>query len=174
MSEEKTFMRDGEGLARIAVESGMAFKQLQEIYRMTKTRPPTYLEAYIKRQMSRESVRGFMAFARILELLSKYKNNPAFLAKVLMYAVMLFEYYRREPLIKRRIAAEPVIKQIVEARNMSLENLSLELYGRNMDINVKVHSLSMNPKALSDEIINALKRMEEFSSLNLKVWIEQR
>jgi hypothetical protein len=174
MSEEKTYMQDGEGLARIAVESGMAFKQLQEIYRMTKTRPPTYLEAYIKRQMSRESVRGFMAFARILELLSKYKNNPAFLAKVLMYAVMLFEYYRREPIIKRRIAAEPVIRQIVEARNMSLENLSLELYGRNMDISVKVHSLSMNPKTLSDEIINALKRMEEFSNLNLKVWIEQR
>ena len=174
MSEEKILMREGEDLARIAVESGMGAKQLQTLYKMAKTRPLAYVEAYVKRQMSRDSVRGFMAFARVHELLKKYEANPALFARVLMYGVMLYDYCEKEPTMKHRMVAEPIIRRIVEARDMNLESISLRLRGRNLDINAKIQGLSMSPKALSDEIVNALKRREEFSNLSLRVWVESK
>jgi hypothetical protein len=180
MLDEKILMQDGEGLARTAVESGMGSKQLQDLYRLAKRmaeRQLPYVEAYIKRQMDRSingSVKGFMAFAKAFELLKKYEGNPVSFVRVLMYAAMLYGYCEKEPVMKYRMVAEPVIRRIIEAKNMSLEDVSLKLYGRNLNINVKVQNLSTSPKVLSDEIVNNLKNMKDFSNLNLKVWIESK
>jgi len=161
-------------LARIAVESGMGANQLRDIYRLSRTKPLPYIEAHVKRQMGRESVKGFIAFARILELLRKHWGNPSSFTRVLMYAVMLYDYVEKEPLMKLRMVAEPIIKRVVEAKGSSLDGISMRLYGRSLEVNVKVHRLSTSPKALADEISDSLKRKEEFSNLNLKVWIESR
>ena len=181
MSEEKILMREGEDLARIAVESGMGSRQLLNLYRMAYkmfkrgelARQLAYIEACIMRQMGRD-VKGFMAFARIRELLKKYENNSYSFVRVLMYAAMLYDYCEKEPTMKHRMVAEPIIRRIVEDRDMSLESISLRLRGRNLDIHVKVQGLFMSPKALSDEIVNALKRKEEFSNLSLRVRVESR
>lgn len=174
MSEEKSLMLEGEELAKIAVNSGMGAKQLSTIYKLTKTRPLAYVEAYVKRQMGRESVRGFAAFSKVLELLRKYEENQAFFTKVLMYAVMLYDYWEKEPTMRFRTAAEPVVSRIIEAKGMSLKNMSMKLHGRNLDITIEVYRLSMNPKNLASEIENALRSKSEFSNLNLKIWIESK
>lgn len=174
MSEEKSLMVEGEELARIAVESGMGAKQLQSLYRMAKTMPLAHVEAHVKRQMGRDAVKGFLAFAKTLELLKKYEASPVSFVKVLMYAAMLYDYCEKEPIMQLRIIAEPIIRRIVEVKGMTLNNVAMRLRGQNLDVNVKVHRLSMNPKTLAAEIGNALKRKEEFSSLNLRVWIESR
>lgn len=172
MVEEKSLMLEGENLAKVAVESEMGAKQLQTIYRLAKTRPLAYVEAHVKRQMSR--IKGFMAFAKTLELLKKYEASPTLFMKVLMYAVMLYDYCEKEPVMKHRTVAEPVIRQVVEARGMTLSNVDMKLYGRSLGINVRVHRFSGNPKVLANEIEDALKRKGVFPGLSLRVWIESK
>ncbi|MEM3162021.1 MAG: hypothetical protein QW056_03420 [Candidatus Bathyarchaeia archaeon] len=174
MCDEKSLMMEGEELAKIAVSSGMGSKQISTLYKLAKTRPLAYVEAYVKRQMGREAVRGFAAFARVHELLRKYEGSPICFIKVLMYAAMLYDYWEKEPIMRFRTAAEPLVRRIVEAKGMNLRNISISLHGKSMDVTVEVHRLFLNPKILASEIENALKSKEDFSNLNLKVWIESR
>jgi len=75
MSEEKSLKMEGENLAKIAVDSRMGAKQLQTLYRLAKTKPLAYVEAYVQRQIARAlagGVRGYEGFVKALELLRKY------------------------------------------------------------------------------------------------------
>jgi len=173
MLEEKSLKLEGEELARVAVSSGMGAKQLQTIYRLVKTRPLAFVEAFVKRQIGRE-VKGFAGFVRVLEILEKYEGNRGALEKVLMYAVMLYDYCEKEPTLKLKAAGESVIKHVVEQHGFKFDGASMKMHGRNVEVNVKVRRFYGNPKALAIEIEKALKAKEEFSNLNLKIWIESR
>ncbi|MGB9672029.1 MAG: hypothetical protein ACPLZY_02660 [Candidatus Norongarragalinales archaeon] len=173
MSEEKKLKTEGEELAKIAVDSGMGAKQLQTIHRLVKTRPLPYVEAYVQRQIGRE-VRGLAGFTKVLELLKKYESNKMTFEKVLTYAVMLYDYCEKEPTMALKVAGDPVIRRVVEARGFLFDGAKLKLYGRNLDVNVRVKMFYGNPKALATDIEKALKSKDEFASLNLKVWIESQ
>lgn len=171
MSEEKNLKLKGEELAKIAVESGMGAKQLQTIYKLLRTRPLPFVEAYVQRQIGRD-VKGLAGFNKVLEFLKEFESKKASLERVLMYAVMLYDYYEKEPIMKLKAAGDPVIRRVVEGRGFVFEDSRMKLYGKNLDVNVKVKMFHGNPKALAADIEKALKSREEFSSLSLKVWIE--
>jgi len=173
MSEEKNLKMEGEELARIAVNSGMSAKQLQTIYRLAKTRPLPYVQAFVKRQIGRD-VKGFAGFMKVLELLEKYENSEGSFGKVLMYAVMLYDYCEKEPTISLKLVGEPVIREIIERRGASYDGVSMRFQGNLLEINVKTRRFYGNRKSLAMEIEKALKAKEEFSNLNLRVWIESR
>ena len=173
MSEERSLKLEGEDLAKTAVDSGMGVKQLQTIYRLVKSKPLVFVEAFVQRQIGRE-VRGFAGFVKVLELLRKYGGNRGAFEKVLMYAVMLYDYYEKEPTMKLKTTGEPIIKRIIEERGSVFDGVMMKLYGRNLDVNVRVKRFYENPKALAMEIERALKNKGEFSNLNLRVWIELR
>jgi len=173
MSEEKILKTEGEELAKVAVDSQMGSKQLQTLYRLVKTRPLAFVEAYVKRQIGRV-VRGYNGFVKMLELLEKYEGDKASLEKVLMYAVMLYDYCEKEPTMKLRSVADPIVKRVVERQGCNYNGVDMDFQGRNLNVNVYVHGFHGNPKALALEIEKALKAKEEFSSLNLRVWIESR
>lgn len=173
MSEEKSLKMEGEELARIAVDSGMGAKQLQTIYRLVKTKPLAYVQAFVKRQIGRD-VKGFAAFMKVLELLEKYEDNKTSFEKVLMYGVMLYDYCEKVPIINLKLTGEPVIKRIVEKHGVRYEGTTMKRRGNSLEITVKTGRFYRNPKALAMEIERALKSKEDFSDLNMKVWIESR
>jgi len=171
MSEEKNLKLEGEELARIAVDSGMGAKQLQTIYRLVKTRPLAYVQAFVQRQIGRE-IKGFAGFMKLHELLQKYEDDKGAFEKVLMYATMLYDYYEKEPVIELKTVGEPIVKRVVEGRSFVYGGVSLRLSGRNLELTVKVGRFHGNPKTLAMEIEQALKKRKEFSDLNLRVWIK--
>lgn len=172
MSEERNFKKEGEVLARVAVESSMGAKQLQTIYRLIKTKPTAYIEAYIQRQIGR-GIRGYDAFLMLLDLIKKYAENKGAFEKVLMYANMLHVYYEHEATMKLKISVETIVESVVERRGFRYDGLSMESRGRFMEIRVGVKSFHGNPKALAMEIEKALKeRVSELSKMKLRIWIE--
>jgi hypothetical protein len=173
MSEEKSLKMEGENLAKIAVDSRMGAKQLQMLYRLAKTRPMAFVEAFVQRQIGR-GVRGYEGFVKALELLRKYEDRKPQLEKVLMYAVMLYDYYEREPYMKLESAANPIVKRTVEGCGCIFDGLDMDFDGRTLTLTVHVRRFHGNPKALASDIEKSLKNREEFSSLNLRVWIESR
>lgn len=173
MSEEKNLKLEGEELARVAVSSGMGAKQLQTIYRLVKSRPLAYVEAYLQRQIGRE-LRGYNGFLKTLELLRKYETNKGAFQKVLMYAVMLYEYCQKEPTMKFKTTSLPVIEEAVRSRGAIFDGVTMDLYRKNLSINVRVRRFYGSRRDLAMEIERVLKSKEEFSDLDLKVWIESR
>jgi hypothetical protein len=172
MSVERDFKKEGEVLAKVAVDGGMGAKQLQTIYRLVKTKPMAYVEAYVQRQIGR-GIRGYDAFLMLLDLIKKYVEDKGAFEKVLMYANMLYVYYEHEATMKLKISVEAIVKGIVERRRFRYDGLSMESRGRFMEIRVGVKSFHGNPKALAMEIDRALKeRVSELSKMKLRIWIE--
>ncbi|MCS7096805.1 MAG: hypothetical protein RMJ15_06835 [Nitrososphaerota archaeon] len=173
MIEEKSLKLEGEELAKIAVDSGMGAKQLRTIRKLVKTRPLAYVEAFVQMQIGR-GVSGRAGFIKVLELIRKYEDGKVFLEKVLTYAVMLYDYYEKEPTRRLESIGEPIVKRIVEGHGFVFNKATMRLQGRILEINVKVDRFHGNPKALAMEIEKALRGKEEFSNLNMKVWIESQ
>jgi len=173
MLEEKSLKLEGEELAKVAVASGMGSKQLQTIYRLVKTRPLAFVEAFVQRQIGRE-VRGFTGFVKVLEFLRRYERNRSAFEKVLMYAVMLYDYYEKEPIMKLKVVGEPIVKRVVERRSLVFDGVAMKLHGNSLEVDVKVKRFHGNPKTLAMEIERALKAEEKFSNLDLRVWIKSR
>ncbi len=172
MTEEKDLKVEGEQLARIAVESEMGSKQLQTIYRLVKTKPTAYVQAYIQRQIGR-GVRGLSAFMKVLELSKKYEEQRMVFEKVLMYAIMLYDYVEAEPIVKLRAASEGIVRDIVNRYGATFEWLQIKLFGNTAEIRVKTERFHGNPKALAMEIERALnEKVPEFRNVRLKTWIE--
>ena len=167
---ERKLKLEGEELAKIAVESGMGAKQLQTIYRLVKTRPLPFVEAYIERQIGRD-VRGLNGFLKALDLCKRYSGDKASLERVLLYANMLYDYFEKQPVIRLKAAGEQPIRSVVEGRGLTYDGVSMNLHGRNLEVKVKVRDLRVPPKPLATEIEQALKGKSEFAGLNLRVWI---
>ncbi|MEM1539687.1 MAG: hypothetical protein QXW82_07835 [Candidatus Bathyarchaeia archaeon] len=172
MAEEKELKEEGEQLARIAVESGMSSNQLQTIYRLVKTKPIAYVQAYIQRQIGR-GVGGLSAFMKVLELSKKYEEDRAVFEKVLMYALMLYDYVKAEPTMKLSVASEGIVRNIVNWHGAAFEGLQIKLFGNSAEVRVKTGKFRGNPKVLAMEIEKALnEKIPEFRNMRLKVWIE--
>lgn len=171
VSEEKILKTEGEDLAKVAVESKMAAKQLQTLYRLVRTRPLAFVEAYVQRQIGRE-VRGYESFLKTWELLKKYEDRRSQLEKVLMYAVMLYDYYEKEPVLKLKSVAYPVVRRVAERQGAILDSLDINL--ERQTLTVWVRGFRGSPKMLATDIEKSLKSEKEFSALNLKVWIEPK
>ncbi|MBS7634483.1 hypothetical protein KEJ34_03160 [Candidatus Bathyarchaeota archaeon] len=149
----------------------MGAKQLQTIYRLVKTRPLPFVEAYIKRQIGRE-VRGLNGFLKMLELCQKYVYDKAPLEKILLYANMLYDFFEKQPALKLKAAGEQSIKKVVEGHGLTYDGVSMNLRGRDLEVRVKVKGLHGPPKPLAMEIERVLKGKSEFANLNLRIWIE--
>jgi hypothetical protein len=131
-----------------------------------------YVEAFVQRQIGRE-VRGYSAFSMILELLSKYREDRSSFERILMYAVMLYDYFENLPVMKLRGSVEPIIKGVVERKGFEFERLKIGLRGNAVEFRVKIRRFYGNPKALALEIERALRnKVAELSNLNVRVWIE--
>jgi hypothetical protein len=76
--------------------------------------------------------------------------------------------------MKLKSVADPIVRRIVEKQGCNYNGVDMNFQGRNLNVNVYVRRFHGNPKALAFEIERALKTKEEFSSLNLRVWIESR
>lgn len=172
MTEEKELKKEGEELAKLAVESGMGAKQLQAIYRLVKTRPIAFVQAFVQRQIGR-GVQGLSAFVKTLELSQKFEGDKAAFEKVLMYAVMLYDYFEMAPTMNLRMASEGVVKDVVNSQGFVFEGLEVRIAGNRVDMQVKTRRFHGNPKALAMEIEKALKsKVPEFRDVALKIWIE--
>jgi len=172
MVEEKSLKKEGEDLAEVAVKSNMGLKQLQTIYRLTKTRPMAFVEAYVKRQIGRR-ISGYDAFLTVLELIKRYEEDKVSFEKVLMYANMLYVYYEHEAEMKLKKAAEDIVKGIVERHGFRYDGLNIESRGKYVEFQVNVKSFHGNPKSLAMEIDRALReRVSEMSKMRLRIWIE--
>ncbi len=176
MSEEKDLKMEGETLAKKAVESGMGRKQLTELYRLSKVKPIEYLDAYAKRQFSRTlegTLSGRDTFAYVSELISKYDGQKPKLQKILMYAVMLYDYYEKEPLMRIPSIAEPVVRKEVEKSGYTCGKIDPQIQGNEVCINVHVPGFAGNPRDLAVNIKDALMKKQELFGYNLKVWIQR-
>jgi len=172
MSEEKNLKEIGEELARVAVSSGMGAKQLQTIYKLTKTKSMVYVQAYLKRQIGR-GISGLTGFKKVVDLLEEYEDNKGAFQRIIMYAVMLYDYIEKEPVIDLTIVAEPIVKRVIERHHAVFDGVTIKLTDDTAYINVKTkRRFHGNPKATAMEIERELKRRSEFSNLNLKIWIE--
>lgn len=177
MSEERTLKEDGEDLARLAVGEGTGLKQLREAYDVVRKKPLPYAEACVQRQLARAlegTVRGAGTFQRILELMKKYGDRRSGLERVLMYAVMLYPYYEKEPLLKVKGQAEQVIRDVVRAGGYSLERVEWRMDGRAAIATVHIPGFHENPKVLAGEIKRALRSRGALKEINVEIWIESR
>jgi len=176
MSEEKKLKLVGEDLAKKAVDSGMGASQLKTVYKLVKTRPLPFVQAHLQRQISRaleRSVSGLAGFQRILDVLGDYEDRKASFERILMYAVMLYPYYEKEPVLELTVSAQPVVKRIVDKTGAEFEGISMRRQGNYLQINVRVRGFSGYAKSLAKEIEDGLKKKPGFSGLNLRVWIER-
>lgn len=176
MSEEENLKSEGDELAKITVESRMAADQLRKIYQLVrvrpllKTMPLEYVQVHVQRQMVR--VRGHAGFKRVLELLGKYKTNRETLERVLMYALMLYDYHRNKPVLDLVEVAEPIIQAIIKRHSAQFNGMNIKLRGNLAVVTVRVRRFYGSRPALANEIQRALKEKRAFSDLNVKVWIE--
>lgn len=171
MLEEKLLKEYGENLAKLSVENGVAQRALTTLYKIVKTRPMPFVEAFIKRQMGRR-VRGYYALGKwLLELLDKYKYDKAIFQKVLMYACMLYDYYEMEPTVELRNKVEPLVKKIVEIHGY--EDLEIRQKGGYTEFRVVLSRFRGNPRDIALRIEQEIRRkISEASKLNFKVWIQ--
>ncbi|MEM3366224.1 MAG: hypothetical protein QXM93_07370 [Candidatus Methanomethyliaceae archaeon] len=177
MSEEKELKKEGENLARLAVERGLAAKQLQMIYKVIRTKPLPFAEAFVQRQLSRAlegTMQGAEVLEKILEMLKRYENDKLVIERIIMYAVMLYPYYERAPLLKMMRYAEPVVREILKRNGLSLDRVEPQLHGNTVILNVHIPNFRDNPKILAGEIERGLRSEENLSGVSLRVWIKSR
>jgi len=172
LAEEKNLKKEGEELAKIAVENGLGSKQLALLYRLAKIKPLPYVEAFVEKQMGRR-VRGYIPFGRhVLELLEKYGERKASLQRIIMYANMLYDYYESLPHIGVQDAIEPIIKGITE--RYGYDGIELSPRRDYTELRVRLTDFRGNPKILASQIMEKIgENVPEASKLNLRVWIEQ-
>jgi len=172
MTEEKELKKEGEELAKLAVESGMGIKQLRTIYKLVRTKPIAFVQAFIQNQIGR-GVLGLAAFIKTLELSQKYENDKGAFEKILMCAVMLYAYFKVAPTMNFRMACEGVVKDVVNRQGFVFEDLEIRSAGKRIDMQVKTKHFHGNPKALAMEIEKALKsKVPELGDVFLRIWIE--
>lgn len=167
MSEEKELEKEGEELAKVAVESNLGAKQLRTIYTLTKTRPLPMVEAFIKHQIARVS--GTKALEMTLELLKKYDDKASF-SKVLMYANMLHDYYERQAAMMYRTVAEECAKRICEQRGCKYLGVDLFMERGRLEVRVRVSDYRGDPGFLASSIGQEISHRDP--KFQGKIWIE--
>lgn len=172
MAKEKNVKESGEKLAKIAVKSGVGSKQLRTLYKLAKTKPSPFIEAFIQRQIGR-GVEGFEAFGPLgLELLSECADDKAGFQKILMYANMVYPYIEKQATMGMKAEIEPIIKRRVE--QFGYQGLEISDRRGRPEFRVKLARFRGNPGMLASEIARELKaKVPRISKLNFRVWIER-
>ena len=171
MYSEKHIKEKGEELAEIAVENKLGSKQLTTIYRLVKTRPIPFVQAFIQRQIGR-GIDGFSAVGPwLLGLLNECWDNPSVFERVLMYGIMLYDYYEKLPLLQHLEKIEPVVRQITERYGFKDVEVSTER--GYLDLVVRLANFRGNPRVLSSMIYESIRRnVPEAANVRFRVWIE--
>jgi hypothetical protein len=169
MSEESELKRQGEELAKAAVDSKLGAKQLRTIYTLTKTKPLPMVEAFLQHQLGR--VLGVKALEMALGLLAKHRENKAAFSRILMYANMLYNFYEREATMKYRSVIEDVAKGICEQQGCRYVGLELSTERDRVVARVSVSGFRGDPRILASSIdTEILHRELNFAG---RIWIEQ-
>lgn len=172
MYSERELKELGEELARIAVSRGLASKQLTTIYRLTKTRPLAFVQAFIQQQIGR-GVSGYSSVGPwLLRLIEKLGEDWAPLQRVLMYGVMLYDYHEKLPLLKLEEDAEPIVRELTE--RYGFRGVEVRTERETITLAVRLESFREDPRPLALEISERIKRkIPEAARLSFRVWIEQ-
>jgi len=189
---EKELKAEGEKLAETAVRDGLGAKQLGLLYRLAKTKPMPFVEAFVQKQIGR-GVRGFIPDfgPTVLELLRRYEEDKASLQKVLMYANMLYDYCeRRQGPPRGRVtpsvyvptggvaAVSPSVRVAVEAAargvvGQGYEGLQVSEMRGTTVFTVRARYRG-NPRELASQVFERIREtVPEASRLRFRVWIEQ-
>jgi len=172
MLSEKELKDKGEEIAQAAIDVGVAFNQLKMLYKLAKTKPVPFLEAFVKRQMARNVV-GFDSFGPvILELLEECTENKMTIQKILIYANMLYQYIERKDIMELKQEIEPVIRRIVERFGYRGVKI-LERNRGDVEFRVNLMAFHGNPARLASGISCELKKIPAVSKLRFYVWIEK-
>ncbi|MBC7130573.1 hypothetical protein H5T51_05060 [Candidatus Bathyarchaeota archaeon] len=177
--KSKELYLDGEGLARLAVNSKMSKDQLRKIYQMVKVKPlivPISLQkivAYIQRQMIR--VPGRVAFKRILELIDKYENDRKSLEEVIGFAIYLYEYFSAYEILQVIESAIPLINDLIRRYGGTLYDVRPKhIKGSFVEVEVIVSRKPRDDWRLSSEIERVLINTSRDQGLNLKWKVKLR
>lgn len=170
MSDEKELKREGEELAKTAVESKLGAKQLRTLHTLAKTKPLPMVEAFIQRQLSR-NVSGKEAFEVTLGLLKRYGEDKAVFSKILMYANMLYDYYERMSAMKYREVAEESARRMCEQHGCKYMGLDILTDKNRIEVKVRVSGYRGDPKTLSSSIWRDI--IHKDPKFQGRIWIEQ-
>ena len=170
--KEKNLKEKGKELAKIAVKDGLSSKQLITLYKLAKTKPVPFIEAFIMRQMGR-NVEGFDSFGPpSLELLNEFADDKASLQKTLMYANMVYPYAEKQATMELKEEIEPVVKQIAEGFGYRGVETS-EKRGL-LEFRVKLARFRGDPAMLASKISREIReKVPRVSKLRFRVWIER-
>ncbi len=172
LMKEKDLKEKGEDLAKIAVEDGLGSKQLNTLYKLAKTKPVPFIEAFIMKQMGRD-VEGFDSFGPpALELLGECADDKASLQKTLMYANMVYPYFERQAAMGMKDEVEPIVKQIVEG--FGYRGLEVSEDRGRLEFRVKLARFHGDPARLASKIAREIReKVPRVSKLRFRVWIER-
>jgi len=178
---EKKLKELGEKLAKAAAKADVGAKQLRELFKISKTRPIPFLEAYVKRQISRAKSEGgpggFAKFGpEVLEVMELLEENKERLQKVLKYANMLYGYEKtklEEEIIGGggwREKLGPIVEEA--CARYGYVGLKLEPERGRMLCRVMLRRFRGNPRQLSEELYQRV--ISHFPDLTggIRFWIE--
>ena len=179
--DERDLKKLGEDLAESAVRAGVAAKPLKELYRLVKTKPIPFLEAYVERQISR-FVGGFNTFGpEVLEVVKKLENKGD-LQKVFMYMNMVYGYVRMKKGEMKEGAGgkegtgwkeklEPLVADLTS--RFGYGGITLEQEAEGLRCTVRLQRFSGNPKQLAIDLYSeAVSHYPELSR-GIRFWIER-
>jgi hypothetical protein len=169
LSEEKDLKREGEELAKVAVESKLGAKQLRSIYVLAKTKPLPFVEAFIQRQLARVS--GGKALEMILDLMKKHEDNKTDFLKDLMYANMLYDFYEKKSAMEYRAVAEESASKACQQHNCKYVGLDISTERGLVAITIRVSGYRNDPKVLASAIWQQM--IQRDPKFHGRIWIEQ-
>ena len=179
---EKELKEVGEHLAEAAAEAGVGSKQLRGLYRLAKTRPTPFFEAFVKRQISRASKGrrggpiGFDRFGPVmLDIMERIGENKADLQKALMYANMLCDYTKMT--LTRggggagwREKLDPIVGQFCS--RFGYAGITLEDERGRLLCRVRLRRFRGNPAAIASDLTHeVLSHFPELTG-SIRFWIE--
>jgi hypothetical protein len=172
MLSEREIKEKGEELAKIAIKDRLGSKQLTTIYRLAKTRPMAFVQAFIQRQIGRGVIGYSSVGPWLLKLIENLGEERMLIERILMYSVMLYDYHERLPLLKLEESIEPVVREVVE--RYGFKGLEVKSERGTLVLAVKLESFREDPKILASEIQDRIRRkIPEAAKQSFRVWIEQ-
>lgn len=172
MSEEEIFYDEGDTLARLAVENGLAAKQLRALYTLSVTSSPVYLKAVVRGQIG-DRVRGFYGpFGnKILSLIEKYSDKRS-LNRILEYADLLYDYYKE--MISMLVTDKeimPIIQPIL--KEYGLQGVRISVGGEGLLIYIKLKTYPRDRGILVSKLNAEIrKKIPRLKKSRFRVWIE--
>jgi len=179
---EKELKELGEELAEAAAKAGIGAKQLRGLYRIAKTRPIPFLEAFVMRQISRAGrrggPRGFDEFGpTMLGVIERFEENKGGLQKVLEYANMLHDYIKMTMVRGEgggegwRERLDPIVGSFCS--RFGYGGLMLEEDRGQLVCRVRLRRFRGNPKQLAYDLYREVLSHYPDLTGSIRFWIER-